>query len=386
MWVNNRKGLRRLVVCALSTVLVMAAIVPPGNRIHAGETTDQLRNEGETALTKDLMGMDEIAETVNYHTDTARYGTFTKTAGGKGTEYYPSTTQVTYGGLEATYVQTFVRTGSEVKEGDPLIEITVNYDKVTLAEQELRLQRMQEEREKRETAFAEQIEVLEENVRSAGDSYGRTAAELALRRKEVERDQYFYQNDIAIERLEKTLTEQKEAIAVQYINAPCDGVIDTITYFREGEKIRPGTLIADIHDPTIELIRLDTDSYRYGQAVTIETGNKDERHTYPAHIVAAPDVMGGMIQGFTLARVDDYEGTRGVRWRNMTVNGYVVDLRNVMIIDRFTVTQLNRHYSVKKLTEDGAVHKRYVLPGFFAGQDYWILDGLKEGETIIIER
>ena len=83
MWVNNRKGLRRLVVCALSTVLVMAAIVPPGNRIHAGETTDQLRNEGETALTKDLMGMDEIAETVNYHTDTARYGTFTKTAGGK---------------------------------------------------------------------------------------------------------------------------------------------------------------------------------------------------------------------------------------------------------------------------------------------------------------
>ena len=110
------------------------------------------------ALASEVIASDRIeADEVKYKTAVVEYGELVKTMTIGASEYYPLVTTVGYKGDPAVYAETLVKRGQEVKAGDPLLRVTVLYDKVQMAELELACQRAEE-------AFAEGVKSREEAI------------------------------------------------------------------------------------------------------------------------------------------------------------------------------------------------------------------------------
>ena len=87
------------------------------------------------ALASEVIASDRIeADEVKYKTAVVEYGELVKTMTIGASEYYPLVTTVGYKGDPAVYAETLVKRGQEVRAGDPLLRVTVLYDKVQMAE------------------------------------------------------------------------------------------------------------------------------------------------------------------------------------------------------------------------------------------------------------
>ena len=60
------------------------------------------------------------------------------------------------------------------------------------------------------------------------------------------------------------------------------------------------------------------------------------------------------------------------------------ELKNVLLVDKDAVQKEEGKYFVY-LLEDGVVHKRYVSLGLENKKSVWILDGLSEGQELILD-
>ena len=340
-----------------------------------------------TGLASSLIAPDQIvADDVKYKTSVARYGELTRTVSAQGGIYYPRTENVVYQGDQAAYVATLVKRNQEVRAGDPIFQVSIQYDAVTMAELELNIQRTQEDLDAGVKARQEEIDDMMITIASTSDPYARQVMELQLKQARIRLSQFENQQQYALDNYRRRVDELNAQRAEETICAPVDGVVTETTYFKEGEPIYSGTQLCVIARTDVMLIYAREAKFRYGMAVEIEMGPARQRVTTTGRVVAAANVIGGLETDMVLIEPDDPEIFRDTKTNNIVVRGNAIDLKDVLIIDRKAAVITGGKYQVTILTDDGVTHKRYIVHGMLPLQDgLWVLQGLNEGDTVIID-
>ncbi len=334
----------------------------------------------------ELISPDQIvADEVKYKTCVAELGEYVKSFNIGGSEYYPLVMAVRYKGDSATYAETLVKRGQEVKAGDPLFRVTVNYDEVQMAERELAYERAQESFEQGKIDRLEAIDALQRSLASEPDEYERRMGALRLKKLNIALEQYVYQQEYALETRRLELEELNERHSRSVVTAPIDGVISELTYLREGDRVYNGMSLCRISSGEVLLIAVKDSRLRYGMPVKLEIGPNKNKVETTGRVVAAADVLRNVTSDYALVEPDDPEYVKTLNLRNIKVAFDSVRLENVLLVERKAIVLTGGKYVVTKLTPEGVTQKRYVTQGLANTEKVWVLQGLEPGETVIID-
>lgn len=322
---------------------------------------------------------------VNYKTVEAERGSYIKEANSSATEYFPYTYAVRYEYSGAKFVEYTVKRGDEVKAGDVIARFTVTGSEVAFTRMELNLQRTEEQTQRGIIQRQEEIARLRAEIAAAPGEYEKEKKQLTLRKKEVELEQYKYRQQYSIDRQREEYNEEKERREQNVLLAPVDGVITELAYKKVDDNVSTSEVLAVISSEEVMLLRLKNEAcdFRYNMPVRIIMGNSKNQTILTGRIVAADDAIPEKERtGYAFVQLDPLE--EEVKIRSPKIQGDNIRLDNVILVPRSAATlEAGKHY-VTKLT-DGMVQKRYVEFGQGNAQYAWIMTGVEEGETLVLD-
>lgn len=339
-----------------------------------------------TAQASELISQDNIvADEVNYKTATVHYGDLVKPATNPASEYYPVETVVYHDGIQSAFVESLARMGDIVEKGDPLMRVSVVYDQVALTQQQLNYTRSMESFEEGKRTRQERIAQLEKQVAAAQDDYTRQCAQIELEKANVQYAQYCYQQERSLSIQLENLEEFKAQIAQDVIYAPASGEVTAWHYMYAGETIYNGTYICTIRDINTKLVGVKDSQLRYGMEVMVETGSNNNRVEFPGKVVATSDFLPEYGKTIALVEYDASQMPQDAIWRNVKVHSETLNVQNVLLINRKAATLTGGKYVVQILSEDGVLQRRNIIPSIYVGNDMWVLQGVEEGDELIID-
>jgi len=326
-------------------------------------------------------------ETVNYSkTAVVEAGEYTRDYNASATEYYPYTFELAAEIDNASFLKYHVARSQKVKEGDILATFTLEVDEAATESARLSLKRAQESYQNNSEKKREEIAEMLREQTAIRDAYERELMTLRIRRAQVAYEQYCYQQECAIARLTEELAELEEANNNCYLYAPCDGVITNITYKREGEKIYASETLVTMYREDGLLLRISNDQlyFRYGMPVTVSIGPKNDPEIFQGSVVAADNILPENRRlGHAFIQLEPIEGEQP-RMSRLTVTGRSEYLGNVLIIPRRAITLEGGKNYVECLV-DGNLQKRFINIGLSTMSNVWVVQGLNEGDTIILD-
>ncbi|MCI9337255.1 MAG: hypothetical protein HFH93_06910 [Lachnospiraceae bacterium] len=321
----------------------------------------------------------------NYETAQAAEGEYIRTAGGSVHVYYPVTAELCWEESGARFREYLVKKGQEVKKGDALAVFDIEVSMADREELSLQLART---KERMEDGIEERLSAMEEaGEKLQGlENFELRIAQLRIEKAQAEYEQFVYQSEQEIARLSERLEELDERSANDTLFAPFDGVIDSIAICSEGDPMSKDTVMITMHAADKFYLAADdaAGSLRYNAEVTVEAGRRNDPKTYHGKVVAAPSVLPASApQGMTL--IELYEDVTEKELSGSPKYEFrLEELQNVLLVDWKALSIENGKNFVYVL-EDDTVRKRYVTPGLTNRQEAWILDGLKEGQTVIAD-
>ena len=134
------------------------------------------------------------------------------------------------------------------------------------------------------------------------------------------------------------------------------------------------------------LLEIDDDlnKLRYNSSVTIEVGKNADMKSYSGKVVTAYDILPSDVsEDRTLVALDENISpdllTGDLMYRSISE-----EASDILQIDRRAVKWEDQKAFVYVLDGD-MVQKRYVTAVQNSSDNVWILDGLSEGQTLIVE-
>jgi len=326
-------------------------------------------------------------ETVNYSkTAVAEKGEYARVFNASASEYYPYTVTLAAEIDNASFFKYHVARSQQVKKGDVLAEFTLEVDEAATASARLSLERAQEDYQTGAEKKREEIAEMLKEQSAIRDSHERELMTLRIKRAQVAFEQYCYQQECTIERLGEALAEREEANNSSYLYAPFDGIVTAVTYKREGEKIYANEGLVTMYREDGMLLRISNDQlyFRYGMPVTVTMGPKNDQQVFKGKVVAADNVLSENRRlGHAFIQMEPFEGETP-RMTRLTVTGTSEYLNHVMVLPRRAITLDGGKFFVECLI-NGSLQKRYVNVGLMNMSNAWVLQGLNEGDTIIID-
>lgn len=286
---------------------------------------------------------------------------------------------------DAQFVEHRVQNGQRVEAGDVLSVFRKRSDNVRLAEIEVELQGLAAEREdglydrdKADEDLREQLYELE--ILPSDEKTYRVYVQGQVLQAQLARS--------ALERERKLSAEREEILAGERdltVIAPVSGVVTGLQTLSPGENCEAGRALLRVYDPERYLLRAGEGilgELRVGQAVTIEYGPADERKTAPGVVVSAqsllpPDLDAG---GAAVAVQEDIPAADLV---NPSVVSQEKLLEDALLLPRTAVGSENGQ-SYVLLRKDGSPRKRFVQVGPQSNDQVVILDGVTEGQEVVL--
>ena len=345
-----------------------------------------LLTAGAALAEADLIAPEDIkADEVNYNTSVAEKGDFVKTVTTGGVEYYPLVTPARYHGDTAIFEKWMVKRGDVVTAGDVLVKINVPYDEVKETRLEMELERIKESYETGREDRQADMDALQTALAAEKDEYARKTMTIQLEKARLLLEQYVYQQEYDIASRTKALEDMREKHAAEYICAPCDGIVDELVYFHVGDRIYENQSVCQIAQQEVMLIGAKDSDLRYGMTVTVETGVNKYRQTLTGRVVAAADCLPKVSSSYALVELDPFVPDEHFSWKNIRITGDKILLKDVLLIARKASVLDGGKYRVTKVTEDGVTQKRYIVQGLASNEAVWVVQGLDEGEAVIID-
>ena len=296
---------------------------------------------------------------------------------------------------DAQFVEHRVQNGQRVEAGDVLSVFRKRSDNVRLAEIEVELQGLAAEREdglydrdKADEDLREQLyelEILPSDEKTYRVYVQGQVLQAQLARSALEREQFLLRLE---ERERKLNAEREEILAGERdltVIAPVSGVVTGLQTLSPGENCEAGRALLRVYDPERYLLRAGEGilgELRVGQAVTIEYGPADERKTAPGVVVSAqsllpPDLDAG---GAAVAVQEDIPAAD---LGNPSVVSQEKLLEDALLLPRTAVGSENGQ-SYVLLRKDGSPRKRFVQVGPQSNDQVVILDGVTEGQEVVL--
>ena len=326
-------------------------------------------------------------QTVNYSkTELLEKSVFEKISSGGATEYYPYTYTLRCDVEGAKFVKFAVNRKQEVKAGDVLAVLSLEADEVTLAAKRMELKNAKETFEQQKVEKQEAIEEMLQQLSETADRYEREIQTLQIQRARLSMEQYCYQQECLIADLEEVIAEFEAEMQQTMVVAPVDGVVRDLYFKRAGDRVNKGDELITIARTDGMLLRLKDNNgrFRYGMPVEITYGPAKSRQMLTGRVVGEDSMLPAERQeGYVFVKLPPVEGGIG-RMVQTNVSGAEKFLEGVICINRRAAVLDGGKYYVSKL-EDGIVRKRYINIAMQSSTQFWVLQGLEEGETIIID-
>lgn len=343
------------------------------------------------ALAEGMLIADEdiVRDTANYRTTQVELGVYKKTISSSASEYYPTQYSVKYTGAGARYVRTVVKRGTQVEAGDLIAEFEVERDEVRISRARLELTRAQEAYQAGCEQREEQLEDKRLAQLSAQDTYAAEILRIEHRQLQLSYELYRLEQERSLSQKREALDELLASYENTQIFAPISGVVYDITYFRDGQMVYDGTVLAHIYDPTDLMFYVNDEAgvFRYNMPVTIEVGVNRYRVSGKGRVVASYNALPSEASGKEVyVRVTEYNADEVTSLTRPVVSADTVYLGNVMIAARGAITLFGGKHFVYKLTDGRMVSKRYV--NYAAGTSAtgaWLLQGVEPGDVLILD-
>lgn len=342
--------------------------------------------EKQAQLAEDLPN----TEQPNYKTVQVELGEYEKQGTGSASVIYLLKSELRWEKNNACYQEAMVAAGQKVKAGEVLMRFDVEADQVGLESLKLQLRRTKEnvaaEKERWQDAIAAQLAEAERLQEQESQKHEAEIAKLKADKLQAEYDQYLYQSRQETERIEEQISEMEQSARENVLTAPFDGVIESVTRLNEGDKVTPGQVLVTMYATDKLMLKADNTSgkLRYNMDVTVTVGNKSNQVSYSGRVVAAPNILPSSVsQDLTLIELDE-EVTPEELKGALSYRCATEALQNILVVDRKAVhTEDNKAYV--NVLENDMVQKRYVVTVVNSGETIWILDGLSEGQTLILD-
>lgn len=353
----------------------------------------------DTLISEDLIAPTEA----NYEIDVVEYEDFVRTSSDTVSIAYPQEVDL-YWEKENSYLkELLVETGQEVKEGEVLAVFETDVDLVRLEELQLKIERLKTSSEIEKAQRLLAIQELKDDYAEAKekrdlrreqgyakentaelDSYTTEIEKLTLERMHAEYDQFMYQTEYEISRMQKEIEKIRKEMEDNKLVAPFDGVIQLVASVEAGERIETDKLLISM-GATKKMVLAAQDAsgyFRYNMDVTVECGKEKDRQIYKGKVVAASNILPAEYkQRLALIQLTEEADLKELQ-RKARYTIEVQSLKNALLIDRKSLNDENDETFVYILNND-MVQKRYVTVGAANSEKIWILDGLSEGQTVI---
>lgn len=359
---------KRILALFLSMGLLVVSLAACGNEVDA------------TLADEELI----VPTEANYKTVQAEIGTFTDEAYSTVKAFYPVEKDLFYNEPDVVFSKLLVKKGDVVKKGQHLAAFKATVSEVPLEEKKLELKRTRNAydrgKENRRAGLSDARKVL--GQLSSGTTEYRIK-QLEIEKSEIEYDQFVFSNDEKIKTLEKEIAKLSEAQDTQYLEAPFSGTIGIVGSFREGDKMDPTVPVLVLYSAERILLQLDNpNGFSYGEEVEInaKVGGKDE--SMKAKVVCSPTALPSSLIAAPTYVMLETKGINIEKVSNVTVKSTSVFMPNVLTVDAEAVKMVNGQFYVSIL-EDNTLKKRYLTSVNFNKTDFWVLDGLSEGQTVV---
>ena len=329
-------------------------------------------------------------EKTNYKTVKVQMSGYERVRTGTANAIFPLQFELRWEEDGTYYQEAAVTVGQAVKEGDPLVYFRREEDRIALETLKLQLKRKQESCAAEDARRLAAIAAAQEN-RNTLQEQGATAYELEKARLngeklQVEYEQFLYTSGKELARLEEQLTEMEQAAQRNVLLAPHDGVIDSVAKLQTGDKVARGQVLITMHATDKVLLKAErsSENLRYNTDVIIRIGNIDSPSIYTGKVIVAPNILPtGVSQDMTLIEVDQEIAEKDLK-KVIKYEGTVEALSNVLVVDQRAVQREAGKFYVRILDGD-TVQKRYVAAVKVNAEKMWILDGLSEGQLLIVD-
>ena len=290
-----------------------------------------------------------------------------------------------------------MQNGQRVEAGDVLSVFRKRSDNVRLAEIEVELQGLAAEREdglydrdKADEDLREQLyelEILPSDEKTYRVYVQGQVLQAQLARSALEREQFLLRLE---ERERKLNAEREEILAGERdltVTAPVSGVVTGLQTLSPGENCEAGRALLRVYDLERYLLRAGEGilgELRVGQAVTIEYGPADERKTAPGVVVSAqsllpPDLDAG---GAAVAVQEDIPAADLVNPQRCLAGEAPGGRAAAAAAHGRGQRKTDRATSC--CGKDGSPRKRFVQVGPQSNDQVVILDGVTEGQEVVL--
>jgi len=195
-----------------------------------------------------------------------------------------------------------------------------------------------------------------------------------------------------LEAAEQAVAEAQKQLDGATITAPFGGVVVSVGA-DEGDTVSVMTTVVHLIDPaTMELSadvdEIDIPSVKLGQAaiVTLDALPDVQLESKVASISLMSSPAAGTVVYQVKVRFDAPPPVELRVGMSATADIIISKRSNVLLVPSRAVTQDSQGKPVVKVMVNGQMEERAVVTGISDGLQTEIVDGLKEGETVVIER
>lgn len=324
-----------------------------------------------TAILSGLSEGDEVlgASKTEYGTQTvtAEKGDFKTVFTGEGTILYPKKTsvvstiehgKVSFEGAKVSMFQT-------VKKGDILASVRVEIDEAEFQKQKTQLERL-------EQRFADFV---------AAGTEGKDI-ELAQREKELQE--------------QRALVDKmtKDSVTTQIL-APVDGIVISLNQYFQNGRLTYGTEVAQIADASCCFIMAENSNQQLtlGTDVTVKyktAQNKDAEIIGEVVSMIEMGVSRPLSSDYAFVKIEeediaDLAGGIMHSWGQCEISADIREMKNVIVIPKKAVTELNGTSYVNVVNADGSITTQSILAGGYNNENYWVAAGLTEGMELCLK-
>lgn len=319
---------------------------------------------------------------------------------------YPLVTQVVNDVDGARVKEIRVKNGQEVKAGDIIAVLEAGSGTSVVLDNSADIANLKRNYDYEMALYQTELEKLQKQENEMVEkkithtaSYKKLILEISTLQLNMQKETTVYEYETG--RLQRDYAQNVKENGEIYITADRDGVIKELASLSEGYSLEKDTLICKIIDPDFTCVKLFADGVKMavGSRVSIVRGIMDGELTGIV-VSSIPEVQGGIYPNgmyisekssqsrdavyIVLDKEDAYEklGSFGVKVS-------VWNVENAIVVDCDCIYTQGDSKTGKRyvwVSEDGNLSKRYVTIGYLDGDVAWIVQGLSEGEQIVLEK
>lgn len=280
-----------------------------------------------------------------------------------------------------------VKNGTRVERGDIIAEVTVQVEDVEYDKLAVQLQTEEENLEQYIDVNNGLLRDYEYRIEHAATIAERNTAQLLYDRLSVSFEEEKKRRTSEVEALRNTYNGYYENNGTEYITATMSGVVNGLNRFRSGDSLSNYTYMCAIYDTDALSVSVPagSDQLAFNMPVSIVQGSGSAIISVEGRVrsnksaTLTPNLIG---------RSDYIEITGDASLLNIgddvTLRYQTVAMDNALIVPKKAVSNDTGGDYVYRY-ENGLSIKQYILAGGANSDSVWVVDGLSEGDLVVIK-